>query len=238
MRAEIARWFPLLDTVVSLTDADCRALGEHLRHATRVEQIPNCLPAVERRRSPQTRPIVIAAGRLTPVKQFDKLVHAWSEVAAAAPDWELRIFGAGGAEPRLRKLVSRLHLYNSVKLMGTSNRLQDELAKASLVALSSRAEGYPTIIMEAMSHGVPVVSFDCPNGPAEMITDGVDGVLVPLNDVAALSRALIDLMGDSAKRRRYAEAALAASHRFTAEAVTDRWESLLSDLIEARRHGR
>jgi len=238
MRAEIARWFPRLDAVVSLTEADRLALAEHLGAAVRVEQIPNCLSDGIRRRSAQTNPIVIAAGRLTRVKQFDKLIRAWAEVAPAAPDWELRIFGAGGMDNKLRALVSRLHLYNSVKLMGRSNRLHDELAKASLAVLSSRAEGFPTVIMEAMSHGVPVVAFDCPNGPAEMITNNTDGVLVPLNDEAALASSLAALMHDDPRRREYADAAYAASRRYTAEAVTARWESLLSELVDARRHGR
>ena len=114
--------------------------------------------------------------------------------------------------------------------MGRTRHLDAKLAEASVFALSSRFEGFGMVLVEAMSHGVPVVSFDCPRGPGEIIDEGVDGLLVPEGDVEALSAALLELVEDPERRRAMGEAAARAAERFGVAPVAERWEALLARL--------
>jgi hypothetical protein len=133
-------------------------------------------------------------------------------------------------EPMLRELIYRLHLYNHVFLMGRTPTLDDELAKSSLFVLSSRFEGMPMVMIEAMTHALPVVSFDCPTGPRDVLTDGVDGLLVPPQNIDALSQAMQKLMGDASLRRQLGEAARKTAKAYGPEAIGAQWEALLKDL--------
>jgi glycosyltransferase involved in cell wall biosynthesis len=115
--------------------------------------------------------------------------------------------------------------------MGRTQQLGEAMAEASIFALSSRFEGFGMVIVEAMSHGLPVVSFDCPNGPGDIITSGVDGILVPPEDVGALAAAIAELIEHPERRRRYAEAALRRAHDFDVAAVAPRLDRLVRSLV-------
>ncbi|HEV2061569.1 MAG TPA: glycosyltransferase family 4 protein, partial [Solirubrobacteraceae bacterium] len=224
--------YPSLDALAVLTDDDLRSYREALDPAPRLRRIRNALPPLRGGVSSLERPTVIAAGRLTPQKGFDLLIPAFAPVARAHPDWRLRIYG-GGRPFRfhaLRRIVFEHSLYNEVLLMGATDRLGEEMARASIFVLSSRFEGLPMVIIEAMSKGLPVVAFDCPTGPREMISDGVDGTLVPAGDVAALGDAIGELIADPARRRRYGAAAIEKAREYDLDVIGAQWEELLAEV--------
>ena len=232
MRRAIRRTYKRLDAVCALTERDADDYREMLGESTRVECLPNAVPPTEFRTT-GGRKVVVAAGRLVPTKGFDRLVPAFAAVVARHPDWLLRIYGTGGERRLLEGLVHRHGLERSVQFMGYSDRLTEELAEGSLFVLSSRNEGFPMVLLEAMSVGLPVVSFDCRNGPADLITHGVDGLLVPQGDVPGLAMAMCSLIEDPSWRRTMGSAALATAATFDLAHLSHRWDRLFTELAEA-----
>ncbi|TDC73737.1 glycosyltransferase family 4 protein [Streptomyces hainanensis] len=233
VRAAIARWYGRFDAIAVLTQRD---RGDYLRIApgTRVELIPNAVHSLKQKPSTCASRIAVAAGRLRPQKGFDLLIPAFSRLVDEFPDWQLRIYGTGDRGNQLRKLIDEHHLYNQVFLMGRSDQLDEELAKASMYVLSSRAEGLPMVMIEAMTHALPVVSFDCPTGPSDVITDGKEGLLVPPEDVDGLAAAMRTLMADEGLRAQMGDAALATVQAYSPEAIRDRWTALFESLASSR----
>lgn len=232
---ELDRRYRNLDALCVLTAADESDYRRVLAGSgVRVARIPNSLAETDPARSPLDRPVVVAAGRLVRSKGFHTMIEAFAHVARAHPDWQLRIFGSGPERDRLRRLIENRRLSGNVRLMGVTDRLEEELAGASVFALSSRHEGFGMVLAEAMSHGVPVVSFDCPVGPREVVTDGHDGLLVPLGDIAGLAAALNRLVEDPALRRDLGGNAAVSARRYSAEVIGPQWEALFTDLLRAK----
>ncbi|GAA2062954.1 hypothetical protein GCM10009801_06460 [Streptomyces albiaxialis] len=228
---QIDRWYRRLDAVTVLTAADRRTYEERLAGSgVRVERIPNPLPDTEPPRSALDRPLILSAGRLVRTKGFDTLIRAFAPIAEHHPDWRLRIYGAGPERDRLRGLIHRLHLYNHVHLMGITPHLEREMAKASVFALASRHEGFGMVLAEAMSHGVPPVSFDCPLGPREIITGGAGLLVSPPGDTEALTKALGLLVERPDARRALGARARTAARRYSTERVRAHWETLFAEL--------
>lgn len=234
LAAQIDHWYQRLDAVTTLTEADRRTYASRLGLSTvRVEHIPNPLPAATADRSTLDRPLVLGAGRLVKSKGFDTLIEAFAPIVRDHPDWRLRIYGSGPERDGLRALIHERHLYNHVYLMGSTPHLEEELAKASVFALASRHEGFGMVLSEAMSHGVPPVSFDCPHGPREIIT-GDDGLLITPGDTAALTKGLTLLIERPDVRRAMGEHALTSSSRYAPDRIRTRWEALFAELTAAK----
>jgi glycosyltransferase involved in cell wall biosynthesis len=231
MRGWMLRHYGKLDALTVLTTGDERDYRQALRTSpTRVYRIPNGVPAVPHEVSDQTAPVVIAAGRLAHSKGFNLLISAFEQVAESHPEWELRIFGDGYLQARLERQIARTGLTDRARLMGRTGRMGSELANASIYALSSHFEGFGMVIIEAMSAGLPVVSFDCPRGPRDIIEDGHDGILVPLGDVTGLAAGLSRLMDDEELRRKMAGAAREKATHYSMDRIAEQWRSLFTDL--------
>ena len=227
LAADIRRGYRRLDALTVLSAEDAR---DYAGVAPRVELIPNPVMPLDDGISLQQAPIVIAAGRLNRQKGFDLLIQAWSQVAAAHPDWRLRIYGDGHLRTALDHQIADAGLAESVALMGRTRELGAAMAEASLFVLSSRFEGFGMVLVEAMGKGLPVVSFDCPRGPADIVSDDQDGLLVPAEDVQRLAAAMLELIEDPQRRRRLAAAAREKAQRYEPAAIAPRWDALLRDL--------
>jgi glycosyltransferase involved in cell wall biosynthesis len=179
---------------------------------------------------------VLAAGRFAYQKGFDLLLPAWAQIAADHPDWRLRLCGSGNLKKPLRAQIKELGLTDSVSFEGPAD-MAKAMADASIFALSSRFEGFPLILLEAMSKGMAVVSFDCPTGPGEIIDDHRNGLLVPALDVDGFAAALRELIEDEDLRRTCGAAAVATADAYTMEAIGPRWDALLDELWRARHGG-
>jgi glycosyltransferase involved in cell wall biosynthesis len=230
LRGAIARRYRRLDVVTVLTATSLADYSAALAGApVKVVKIPNSLPALPGGLASGEARVVLAAGRLIPQKGFDLLIEAFSMVAAGHPDWTLRIFGSGYERDSLRKMIADRGLGDRVDLRGRTTDLAAEMSRAAVYALSSRHEGLPLVLIEAMSKGLATVAFDCPTGPAEMITHGRDGLLVPAEDVAAFAAALGEVLGDDDLRRRLAAGATAAARAYDPAVIGASWNDLLAD---------
>jgi glycosyltransferase involved in cell wall biosynthesis len=230
LEREIRHRYAALDAVVVLGEGERAALERVTGGATPVHVIPNAVPALPGGRSPLEAPVVVAVGRLHPIKGFDRLIRAFAAVASEHPEWRLRICGSGGERRALKALIAELGLEAHVRLAGRVSHIERELERASIFVLSSRAEGLPLAMLEAMSKGVPVVSFACPTGPVAVIAHGVDGLLVANGDEAALGRAIATLIEDEPLRRRLGAAAVRKAGTFGLDTVGERWEALITSL--------
>ena len=179
------------------------------------------LPAGDRR-------VVAAMGRLTAQKGFDLLIEAFARIADRHPNWTLRIAGDGEERGNLECLAESLGLTQRVDLCGWIDEPLAFLQEADLFVLSSRYEGFPNALLEAMACGLPVISTDCDSGPREIVRHETDGLLVPAEDVDELTRAMGRLMTNRADRERLGESAVDVVTRFGFGAFFARWEDVLN----------
>jgi len=228
LRNEIARRYRGLDVLVTLVERDREEYRALLGDAVRIECIPNGVPELPGPPAALDGRTVVAVGRLTRQKGFDRLIPAFAQVVRTHPEWTLRICGAGGERKRLERLIARHELHNHVLLLGTVEHVEEQLRRASVFVMSSRFEGLPMALIEAMSKGLPVVSFDSPTGPADVIQDGRSGLLVAEGDINGLARAMLTVIEDESLRRRLAAGAIARASDFSTEAIGPRWDALLA----------
>ncbi|EFE71323.1 MULTISPECIES: glycosyltransferase family 4 protein [Streptomyces] len=239
LRTALRRAYRRLDVLTTVTEADARAYRRKMRlPGVRVEALPNSVPDPVLPAADGSAKVVIAAGRLVPVKRYDLIIEAFAQVVAECPDWQLRIYGKGEEEDRLRARIEALGLWNNVFLMGAATPMEAEWVKGSIGAAASNFEPFGMTIVEAMRCGLPVVSTDCPYGPGEIIRDGEDGRLVPVGDSRAFGAALLDLVRDDELRRRMGEAAVDHARRFAPGPVVAQAERLLEEAVAARSGGR
>lgn len=229
IRAELLAAYARLDVVAALTEHDRAALEAALGDRARVVAIPNAVPALAGPPADLRRPVVVAIGRLSHQKGFDLLIDAFAQVAPAAPGWSLRIGGGGELRGELQRRIDDHGLGDRVRLLGPVRNVGAELGRASIYALSSRFEGLPLALLEAMSKGLAIVAFDCPTGPAEVLEGGRSGVLVAPGDVDALAAAILELVNDERRRGELGEAARRRVADYSIEAVGGRWRSLVEE---------
>jgi glycosyltransferase involved in cell wall biosynthesis len=221
--------------MVTMTKGALQYFPESMRARSWVIPNPVIIPQdLPKRQNDGSRDgkILTAVGRLVHQKGFDLLIKAFAAIAPAFPDWKLVIWGEGPERASLEQLRIAMGLKDCVLLPGVSKHPSGWIAGADAFVLSSRYEGWGNALLEAMASGLPVVSFDCPWGPSEMIQDGIDGILVPRENVRALSEALRKIIGDQGLRERFGAKAAAAARRYSHESIVASWNLIISQAIE------
>lgn len=216
-----------LDRFVVLTEEDKASWTE----LSNVEVIPDPLAFEIDEVSPLTNKRVIAVGRYVYQKGFDLLLQAWKAIEQLHQDWELAIYGMGDRTP-YEKMITDLQIdRDRCHLYGSTPDIKAEYLNSSLFVFSSRFEGFGMVLIEAMACGIPVVSFDCPCGPKDIVCHNEDGLLVPSGRSDLLAEALHELMIDEEKRKRMASAAVKDVKRFVLSEICGRWNALFVNLV-------
>jgi len=217
-----------VDRMLALTREDADLwIGQGMNNAS---YMPNPLPFMPSVPSPRTEKVVVSIGRLHDQKGIDMLLDTWAEVAPRHPDWRLRIYGSGEDEEILKKQCTALGLDGSVDWMSRTSDVPGALRGGSVFVLSSRGEGFPLALMEAMATAVPCAAFDCAPGVHEIVHDGEDGLLATLGNTGELARRLDTLMSDTALRDAMGDRARANIQRYATTEIVRRWEDLFSFL--------
>lgn len=178
--------------------------------------------------------VILAAGRLVRQKGFDVLIRAFALSGLGQQGWRLRILGDGPARNDLVLLAEGFAVNKFLDMPGFAHDMSNQLRGAGIFAFSSRFEGFPNVLLEAMQVGLPCISTDCPTGPSDLIAHGDDGVLVPVDDVEAMADALRLLASDEALRRRLSIAARLKAECFSPERIYPLWECVLLDAAGRR----
>lgn len=176
---------------------------------------------------------VLAMGRFENEKGYDMLLKAWTMVEKEAPDWTLEIVGDGSQREDLISLCDSLGLKQVSFLPFTDNPF-DKYRNASIYALSSRHEGFPLALLEAANMSLPVVAFDCPNGPGEIVVDGVNGYLVEPENVELFAEKLLSLIKDSNLRENFSRNALGTVKDLKLSIIIKKWEDLISTVVDRK----
>jgi glycosyltransferase involved in cell wall biosynthesis len=196
------------------------------RWQKRVVVIPNALCSVHQT-SEARQTLVVAVGRLSAQKGFDLLLRAFAGVARDFPSWTVAVVGQGQGLNELMRLRDDLGLATRVSFVGEVRDVTAWMARAGIVVQPSRFEGFPNVVLESMGAGAAVISADCLAGPSDLIDDGVNGRLVPTENVAALADAMAQLMAEPATRERLGNEAKKVRQRYRQDLIMAQWEALL-----------
>lgn len=197
------------------------------KNSTNIEVIPNFIKFNTGEKAQLNNRRLIAVGRFAYQKGFDRLIEAWKLVCAQVSDWKLCIYGDGELLEDIRQGIERYQLSRTVEIYRPTSQIAEAYLESSGLVLSSRYEGLPMVLLEAMSYGVPVVAFACKCGPRDIIEDGVDGILVKEGDVQALANGMMQFISQEELRKRLGRHASEKAKRFSEEVVMQKWMALL-----------
>lgn len=175
---------------------------------------------------------VICVGRLNEQKGFDMLIEAFSLIADKCPDWHIDIFGSGEDEQKLLKSIHKCQLDGRINILPPTNNIYEEYQKSEFFVLSSRYEGYPLVLNEAMSCRIPCVAFRCKYGPEEAIDHQVSGLLVKNGDVEDLAQKILWMATHQKERLAMGQAARLAARRYLLDIIMQRWMLFFSSLTK------
>jgi glycosyltransferase involved in cell wall biosynthesis len=218
------------DAVVVQTERIAQWFRARLWCPKRVVVIPNPIgrPAEKTRTDPSTlKPFILGAGRLVHQKGFDVLIRAFGLVATSVPRLRLAIAGEGPELQQLRRLAASLGLESRVLFLGNVTNLSDLMRSAQAFVLSSRYEGFPNVLLEALASGVPAIATDCSDAAREILANGKYGLLVSCGDIDALGAAIASLASDEELRHRLGTLGRLAIAPFEPARVLDAWEAVI-----------
>lgn len=220
------------DDIVTLTSRDIELWKKGIKNIkAKIIAIPNPSPySVSFYQSQKKEKIVLAVGRLTKVKGFDLLLEAWSLVCKVNKNWCLYIVGGGEEENSLKELAKVLNITNRVNFIGPSAEVDRYYKESSFYCLSSRNEGFPMVLLEAQSFGLPIVSFDCDTGPNEIIEHNKNGLLVEHMNVEVLAENMLTMIDlEPARYESMVQSSIILSERFTVDRIILKWIDIINN---------
>jgi len=215
------------DSIVTLTERDKEYWLKGTHHKSQITAIANPCPfPVQQYIKEGNTKIVLAVGRLTYQKGFDLLLESWVQVHKLMPDWTLKIVGEGNDRIKLTNFIEKNELTNSVELVGNTNDISKYYREAEIFCLSSRFEGFGMVLIEALAFGLPIVSFDCEVGPAEIL-ENTGSILVPQNNIGQLTYSLVELMSNDEQRKIISSKSKEKAQIYQPENIISQWIDLL-----------
>lgn len=216
------------DKIILLTHEDRE---DNWHNWTKTTVVPNPISFSCENPSSLDEKCVSMVGRLEPIKNCSSMIKAFRMVVNRHPDWTLKLYGDGSERGKLLQLISDLKLQDNVELMGYTSDVRTAFCEASIATLTSLSEGFALVIIEAMECGVPFVSYQCHCGPKDLIDEGVDGFLVPVNDEEAMADRICQLIEDEELRRAMGHAAKEKAQKYHIESITNQWMALFDDVL-------
>ncbi len=227
--AQLDKKVKQLDRFIVLTHED----ATYWKGLSNLTVIPNPITIEQGAVSNCTSQQVIAVGRYTYQKGFDLLIPAWKIIHEKHPDWTLNIYGGGNKED-LHPMVESMGISDSLKLNGPNSHIRERYLESSIFVLSSRFEGLPLVLMEAMSCGLPPVSFTCPCGPRDIIHDGEDGILCENGNIKQLAAGICRLIEDENLRKEMGQKAAQSIQHYSLDNIMHQWDDLLQEICRNR----
>lgn len=230
MRWKMCRYASKLDAMVLLTPND----AEDWKSVVKTYVIPNPISFFPKESAELVNKQVIMVGRYNDAKGYDYLIPAWEIVHQRYPDWILNIYGSGELRGQVTEWIHEKHLESSIMMHEPVDNIMEKYLGSSICVLSSRYEGFSLVILEAMACGVPVVSFDCPYGPRNIIQNGEDGILIDYLNYQALADGICKLIENEGLRVQFGTNARSNVLRFSQNSIMEQWEKLFHKLINDR----
>lgn len=218
--------YPYANAVVCLTEYDKKRYSKFIDN---IYSIKNPLTLQNKHNNVERKNIILGVGRLINLKGFDTLIKAFSNIKQK--DWELVIVGEGPEKEKLKSLANNLNIYDRVKLVGLSQDIERYYKEASIYVLSSRIEGFPNALCEAMGYGCACVAFDCLTGPRDIINNGVDGILVKPENITDLTCAIQKLVDNPELRLSFGSKAKNIVKQLDINILSKKWISIFDSII-------
>lgn len=214
------------DAFVTLTEEDRKNWGNQQN----LHVIPNFINSKATKPATLESKTIIAVGRLSYQKGYDRMIDAWSIVSSKHQDWKLKIFGAGELKEELLEKISSLGLMNQITIIDPVNTIEEEYVKSSALLLSSHYEGLPMVLLEAMSAGVPPIAFTCQCGPKDLINDSVNGLLVEEGAIDGFAKAILKIINDDKFRKELGKNAYETANNYLINPIMNKWVNLFKSL--------
>lgn len=217
------------DKVIILTNEEL-----NYWNLSNIKVIPNVLSFNSKIVSNCKNKKIISIGRLTEQKGFDILIDVWKKVNKKHSNWILEIYGEGSLRKELQDKIDSLNLTDTLILKGNEKNIQSKYLESSIYVMSSRYEGFGMVLIEAMSCGLPLVSFDCPCGPKDIIKDGENGFLVKFGNIDKMAEKINYLIENEDKRIEMGEKSKELSYNYSKDKIMIYWKELFESLLEGK----
>lgn len=224
-------YYRKLDIFAVLTEEDKAYWGSHFRN---IVCMPNSITYRENEASLLESKIAISVGRLTYQKGYDRLIKIWRNIEPLQPEWQLHIYGNGEDKEKLVSMIEDFGLKN-VRIFAPTPSIENKLLEASFYVMTSRFEGLPMVLLEAMAVGLPLVSFDCKCGPRDIIDDGKNGFLIPDGDFHQMEQRICSLMNDEIIRKKQGLESKMAASKYSHEVIMNEWTQLFNIKKQAKK---